>query len=53
MKKKKKFINKKEATTYRLIPGYVDDEEAPTKVHESQEEVDFHFLNIPWKSVRE
>ncbi|BFY99451.1 hypothetical protein BsWGS_02492 [Bradybaena similaris] len=40
VKKKKKFINKKEATTYRLIPGYVDDEEAPTKVQESQEEID-------------
>ncbi|KAH9492574.1 Protein ltv1, partial [Bulinus truncatus] len=35
-KKKKKFINKKDATTYRLIPGYVDDDESPEKIPEEE-----------------
>ncbi|XP_005107858.1 protein LTV1 homolog [Aplysia californica] len=31
VRKKKHFIRKKESTTYRLIPGYVDDEDEGTK----------------------
>ncbi|CAG5122851.1 unnamed protein product, partial [Candidula unifasciata] len=37
VKKKKKFINKKQATTFRLIPGYHEDEDAPPKVQDPEE----------------
>ncbi|XP_059156394.1 protein LTV1 homolog [Physella acuta] len=40
VKKKKKFIHKKEATTYRLIPGYVEDDEETSPATCSTEELE-------------
>ncbi|RUS89571.1 hypothetical protein EGW08_002689 [Elysia chlorotica] len=38
-KKKKKFITKKESTTYSVVPGYVEDEDDYGRPNESQEEM--------------
>ncbi|XP_055884466.1 protein LTV1 homolog [Biomphalaria glabrata] len=38
-RKKKKFINKKEATTYRLIPGYIEEDDSSEVLSKEELEV--------------